>query len=156
MPDPQFIHEGDPFSAKQQNDVIEEVRWLSRIRGAGDIVVTRTPSGLVIGSRRPFRTSVVVRIFDVCSGGGKYKALILASDSVATESGNLAAGDFGTENGSIGAYDALVLNALEIGKSTHDIDPSGDQVFFAGTVVGFNADGKYVVAINMFQTEDCS
>jgi hypothetical protein len=98
---------------------------------------------------------VRVKVTGNASGGGKYTGRILnppASSVSAT--GDLAAIDLGDDPG---ADNALVLNAQEVGQSTHDLTSGTPKVtIFLGMFYGFSADGKYLVMVNGSDWEACS
>jgi hypothetical protein len=58
--------------------------------------------------------------------------------------------------GGLVKYVITILNALEMGPSTHDLDPASPQVYFTGYLLQRNSDGTAVVVIDAFQTADCS
>jgi hypothetical protein len=110
------------------------------------------------GPRVPLRipsSVVLVKVTGNASGGGKYLGRIVKdTGSPATETGNLAETDFGelpaTDN-------ALILNAQEVGKSTHDLT-TGTPVskIHVGMIRGKTSDDKIIVAINGDDWEACS
>ena len=109
------------------------------------------------GPRQPHHPPspvVLVKINTAASGGGKYLGRVVAPGSSAEETGNLTEEDFGNATG---ADNALILNAQEVGKSTHDLT-SGTPVskLHLGLIRGKTSDGKLIVAVNADDWEDCT
>ncbi len=123
--------------------------------------VLNTPVNLR-GKSLPYRDSAVgvvrVKVVSAASGGGKYNGRILTSNETAVAAtGTLAETDLGdvpTSN------DCLVLNAAEVGKSTHDLT-TGTPV--AKVFIGFKlavpstaSPPLPVIVINGIDWENCT
>ena len=97
---------------------------------------------------------VLVKVLGAASGGGKYEGRIVLPRSSAVATGNLTEDDFGQIGGD---DDSLVLNAQEVGKSTHDLTSvTPVSKIHLGFVCGVTDDGKSFVAINADDWEDCT
>jgi hypothetical protein len=95
---------------------------------------------------------MMVGITGTGAGGGAYTGVTFQATG-----GDISAGT-GVTDSSFGSTDedAIILNALEVDKGTHDIDPGSSQHYFIGFLLQRNSDGTPVVVINGFQTEDCT
>lgn len=132
------------------------------LRDAGNQLVVAYGSGRVglgLGRTRyvisSVRQSVAVHVTGSASGGGKYAGKIVnANSSAVSASGNLTGSDIGADGAN-----CLILNAQEVGQSTHDLTASPVNVaYFIGTITGYTTDtpAKPVVTINGIDWENCS
>jgi hypothetical protein len=144
----------DVFTPLRQRDLVDGLNNAGNISGDG---VETLPTGRGVGiiSRRPVLAQrlVIVRIMSPAAGGGKYIGRIMnLPDDDVTEDGNLVEADIGVAPLH---DDALVLNAQELNRSTHDLTTSPIATYhFIGVIVSYNSDNQYVVMINGIDLED--
>jgi hypothetical protein len=152
----------DNFSVDAHQRMIDGLRKLFNVPNAGVGTQPQRFDEPRVGE------TVVVRVEAAATGGGKYIGFArkLSSNDVSDVT-RLNANELGLlpEPDEDNLQSALILNALEIDKDTHDLTTAPvtvrDFVGFvrsrnSGDVSAGNAKGKWVVVINGIDWENCT
>jgi hypothetical protein len=117
--------------------------------------MSESDGGRVISLEAP-QAIVWVKVTGNASGGGKYTGRILTTGAARpTLTGNVAENDFGKVPT---ADDCYILNAAEVGQSTHDLTfASVITKMFPGMHTGYtHTDGKPFIRISGVDWETCA